>query len=156
VLTPASRRVIDCGTGRRSVTGWSIVSEADLAQEDLQAVLEDDLDRLVADHGPSPHDWDIPVLAESRWDSALLAEGSGGDGDGGSGTGGSGNSSGSGTGGNSGDESERAPVAGEFLVLLQGHYVLYETEGVDWGWDYIEAPDDESAIAAFRATVGEG
>jgi hypothetical protein len=136
VLTPASRRVIDCGTGRRSVTGWSIVSEADLAQEDLQAVLEDDLDHLVAEHGPNPRDWDVPVLAESRWDSASAVEDSGDGGD--------------------NDDNESPPVAGEFLVLLQGRYVLYETEGVDWGWDYIEAPDDESAIAAFRAAVGEG
>ncbi len=124
VLTPTSRRVIDCVTGRRSVTGWVIVSEADLTAEEGEAALEDDLDHLVADHGPDPRQWSIPVLAESRWDC------------------------------DSG--SEDSPVAGEFLVRLHERYVIYETEGVEWGWDHIEAPDDESAIAAFRAAVGEG
>jgi hypothetical protein len=124
VLTPASRRVIDCGSGRRSVTGWIIVSDADLAQEDLETALEDDLDHLVAGHGPDPRDWDVPVLAESRWDC--------------------------------GPGDEGLPVAGEFLVVLRERYVIYETEGVEWGWDRIDALDDESAVAAFRAAVGEG
>jgi len=124
VLTTASRRVIDCGTGHRSVTGWSIVSEADLGQEELEATLEDDLDHLVGEHGPDPRDWDVRVLAESRWGAEPDGEGT--------------------------------PVAGEFLVLLRGCYVIYETEGVEWGWDYIDAPDDQSAIEAFRAAVGEG
>jgi hypothetical protein len=123
VLTPASRRVIDCGSGRRSVTGWTMVSEADLGQEELEASLEDDLDHLVTGHGPDPRTWDIPVLAESRWGSEPCVEGT--------------------------------PVAGEFLVLLRERYVIYETEGVEWGWDYIDAHDDESAVAAFRAAVGE-
>jgi Protein of unknown function (DUF3293) len=125
VLTPASRRVIDCATARRSVTGWTIVGEAELGQEELEAALEDDLDHLVGEHGPDPRAWDVPVLAESRWGSEE-------------------------------PEGEGTPVTGEFLVLLREHYVIYETEGVDWGWDYIEAPDDESAIGAFRAAVGEG
>jgi hypothetical protein len=136
VLTPASRRVIDCVTGRRSVTGWVIASEADLAHEDLEHDLEDDLDHLVANHGPDPRGWGIPVLAESRWDSGPSGEEPGGEEPGDYGI-------------------EQPPVAGEFLVLLREHYVIYETEGVEWGWDHIEAPDNESAIAAFRTAVGE-
>jgi hypothetical protein len=123
VLTPASRRVIDCASGHRSVTGWTIVSEADLGQQELEAALEDDLEHLVGEHGPDPRDWDIPVLAESRWDSE--------------------------------PGGESTPAAGEFLVLVRERYVIYETEGVEWGWDYIDAPDDASAIEAFRAAVGE-
>ncbi|HTU77008.1 MAG TPA: DUF3293 domain-containing protein [Trebonia sp.] len=125
VLTPASRRVIDCATGRRSVTGWITISEAELGQDELEATLEEDLDHLVSEHGPDPRTWDVPVLAESRW-------------------------------GGEEPEGEGTPVAGEFLVLLRDRYVIYETEGVEWGWDYIEAPDRESAIGAFRAAVGEG
>jgi hypothetical protein len=143
VLTPASRRVIDCATGRRSVTGWIIVSEADLAQQELEAALEDDLDHLVADHGPDPRDWDIPVLAESRWDSARGGE----------------DSSEDDSGGDPGEldpGGERLPAAGEFLVVLRERYVIYETEGVEWGWDYLDAPDEVSAIEAFRVAVGEG
>ena len=123
VLTPASRRVIDSATGHRSVTGWIIVSEADLDQEELEAALEDDLEHLVGEHGPDPRDWDRPVLAESRWGAEPAGGGT--------------------------------AAAGEFLVLLRERYVIYETEGVEWGWDYIDAPDDQSAIEAFRAAVGE-
>jgi hypothetical protein len=144
VLTPASRRVIDCATGRRSVTGWVIVSEADLAEQDLEADLEDDLDLLVADHGPDPRGWGIPVLAESRWDSGPAGPGPGS------------GEPGSPAQGGPEPVGDNPPVAGEFLVLLRGHYVIYETEGVEWGWDHIEAGDDESAIAAFRLAVGEG
>jgi hypothetical protein len=122
ILTPASRKVIDCVTGRRSITGWVIAPEAALAAEEFEAALEDDLDRLVTSRGPDPRGWLVPVLAESRW--------AGGD--------------------------EGAPVAGEFLLRLGDRYVIYETEGVEWGWDHIAAPDDESAIAAFQAAVGEG
>jgi hypothetical protein len=128
ILTPASRKVIDCVTGRRSITGWVIVPEADLAAEDFEAALEDDLDRLVTSRGPDPRDWEVPVLAESRWD----------DGDDGA------------------PVARGGAVAGEFLLRLGDRYVIYETEGVEWGWDHIDAPDDESAIAAFRAAVGDG
>jgi hypothetical protein len=123
VLTPASRRVIDCATGRRSVTGWIIASEAELAGQELEADLEDDLEQLVADHGPDPRGWGIAVLADSRWDA--------------------------------GSDGEGLPAAGEFLVRLRDCYVLYETEGVEWGWDHVDAADDDSAIAAFRGAVGE-
>jgi hypothetical protein len=124
VLTPASRKVIDCVTGRRTITGWVIAREADLAAEEFETALEDTLDHLVASHGPDPRGWNVPVLAESRWDSGGKDPGNG-------------------------------PVAGEFLVRVGGRYVIYETEGVDWGWDHIDASDDETAIAAFRAAVGE-
>jgi len=124
VLTPASRRVIDCASGHRSVTGWVIVSEADLGREEVEADLEDGLEHLVGEHGPDPRGWDVQVLAESRWDAESAGGGIG--------------------------------VPGEFLVLLRDRYVIYETDGVEWGWDYIDAPDDASAIEAFRAAVGEG
>jgi hypothetical protein len=121
VVTPASRKVIDCATGRRSITGWVIVAEVALAAEQVEADLEDDLDRRVTSHGPDPRGWAVPVLAESRWDAS----------------------------------DENAPVAGEFLLRLGDHYVIYETEGVEWGWDHLDVPDDESAIGAFRAAVGD-
>jgi hypothetical protein len=134
ILTPASRKVIDCVTGRRSITGWVIAPEADLAAEEFEAALEDDLDRLVTSRGPDPRDWDVPVLAESRWgagdEGAAVAWG--------------------------GAMAGGRAVAGEYLVRLGDRYVIYETEGVEWGWDHIDAPDDESAIAAFQAAVGEG
>jgi hypothetical protein len=130
ILTPASRKVIDCVTGRRSITGWVIVPEADLAAEEFETALEADLERLVTTRGPDPRDWDVPVLAESRWDA--------------------------GDEGRAGAWGGAVAVAGEYLLRLGSRYVIYETEGVEWGWDHIDAPDDESAIAAFQTAVGEG
>jgi hypothetical protein len=119
IVSPASRKVIDCVSGRRSITGWVIAAEADLAAEEFEAAMEDDLDQLVTAHGPDPQAWGVPVLAQSRW-----------------------------------DDGEDAAVAGEFLLRLGDRYVIYETEGVEWGWDHIDAPDDCAAVAAFAAAVG--
>jgi hypothetical protein len=145
VLTPTSRRLIDCVTGRRSVTGWVIVPEADLADDGLaDDGLADDglagegdreteaaLERLVGELGPDPRAWaasgDGAVLAESRWEAA---------GDGGGTAGG-------------------GPASGDFLVRIGGTYVLYQTDGADWEWDDLDAADDAAAIARFRDHQGD-
>ena len=57
VLTPASRKVIDCATGRRALTGWVIVAEADLADEHDEAAEAEvvaALERLAEGFGPIP------------------------------------------------------------------------------------------------------
>ena len=114
IVTPASRKVIDCLSGHRSITGWVIAAEADLAEADFEAALERELEQLVTAHGPDPGGWHVPVLAESRWETG-----------------------------------------GEFLLRIDKAYVIYETDSVEWDWDYINAPGDESAVAAFREAVGE-
>jgi hypothetical protein len=114
IITPASRKVIDCVSGRRSITGWVIADEADLAADDFEAALEHELEHLVTTHGPDPSSWEVPVLAESRWETG-----------------------------------------GEFLLRIGEAYVIYETDSVEWDWDYIDAAGDESAVAAFRDAVGE-
>jgi len=114
IVTPASRKVIDCLSGHRSITGWVIAAEADLAEDDFEAALERELEQLVTAHGPDPGGWHVPVLAESRWETG-----------------------------------------GEFLLRIDKAYVIYETDSVEWDWDYINAPGDESAVAAFREAVGE-
>jgi Protein of unknown function (DUF3293) len=145
VLTPTSRRLIDCGTGRRSVTGWVIVAEADLDDEDRS---DDDLgdegdreteaalERLVGELGPDPCAWgaaaDGVVLAESRWEPDVPA----------------GATEPGGTGGD-------VPASGDFLVRIGGTYVIYQTDGADWEWDDLDAADDATAIARFRAHQGE-
>jgi hypothetical protein len=101
-------------SGRRSITGWVIAAEADLAADDFEATLETELEHLVSAYGPDPRTWPVPVLAESRWETG-----------------------------------------GEFLLRVSEAYVIYETDSVEWDWDYIDAPSDESAIAAFREAVGE-
>ena len=131
VLTPGSRRVIECVTGRRSVTGWVIVAEADLAGEDMtdggDRETEAALERLVGELGPDPLAWgafgDAAVLAESRWDPGGGAAG--------------------------------VPARGDFLVRVGGSYVIYQTDGTDWEWDDLDAEDDATAIARFRAHQGE-
>jgi hypothetical protein len=134
VLTPASRRVIDCATGRRSVTGWAIAAEADLAADDGAGDGADDngqetgaaLGRLVGELGPDPRAWGGAVLAEARWepDDGAVA---GGD----------------------------VPAGGDFLVRVGGAYVVYQTDGADWEWDGLDAADDAAAVALFRARQGE-
>jgi hypothetical protein len=114
ILTPASRKVVDCVSGRRSITGWVIASEADLAEDDFETALENELEHLVSAHGPDPCGWAVPVLAESRWETG-----------------------------------------GEFLLRIGEAYVIYETDTVEWDWDYMSAPGDEPAIAAFREAVGD-
>jgi hypothetical protein len=69
IITPASRKVIDCVSGRRSITGWVIASESDLAADDFEVALERELEDLVTAHGPDPGGWGVPVLAESRWET---------------------------------------------------------------------------------------
>jgi hypothetical protein len=140
VLTPTSRRLIDCVTGRRSVTGWVIVPEADLADDGLaddglagegDRETEAALERLVGELGPDPRAWaasgDGAVLAESRWEAA---------GDGGGTAGG-------------------GPASGDFLVRIGGTYVLYQTDGADWEWDDLDAADDAAAITRFRDHQGD-
>jgi hypothetical protein len=144
VLTPASRRVIDCVTGRRAVTGWVIVAEADLAEDasaddDLTGDdLDDEGDReieaalklLVGEGGPDPRAWgsawDGAVLAESRWEPDK-----------------------------SGDPVGDVPAGGDFLVRIGGTYVIYQTDGGDWEWDDLDAADDAAALGRFRAHQGE-
>jgi hypothetical protein len=136
VLTPGSRRVIECATGRRSVTGWVIVAEADLAGEgpagqdmtdEGDRETEAALERLVGELGPDPLAWGAcaggAVLAESRWDPGGAAAGT--------------------------------PASGDFLVRVGGTYVIYQTDGADWEWDDLDAEDDVTAIERFRAHQGE-
>lgn len=150
VLTPTSRRLIDCVTGQRSVTGWVIVPEADLADDDAtyhdtadgepgvegDRETESALERLVGDLGPDPRAWaasgDGAVLAESRWEAAEPGAGDG-------------------LGGAAGD----GPASGDFLVRIGGTYVIYQTDGADWEWDDLDAADDATAIARFRDHQGD-
>lgn len=129
VLTPASRRLIDCVTGRRSVTGWVIVTEADLA-DDGDRETEAALERLVGELGPDPRAWGGRaggvLLAESRWEPDGAGDGAG-----------------------------EVPASGDFLVRVGGTYVIYQTDGADWEWDDLDAADDATAIARFRAHQGE-
>jgi hypothetical protein len=134
VLTPASRRLIDCVTGRRAVTGWVIVAEAGLAGDDRpdegDRATEAALERLAGKLGSDPRawgaSWDGAVLAESRWDP-----------------------------GESGGADGGIPAGGDFLVRLGGRYVIYQTDGADWEWDDLDAGDDAMAVARFRDHQGE-
>ena len=129
MLTPASRKVIDCATGRRTMTGWVIVAEAELADEHDEAdeaAIVDALERLAQEHGPDPRDWDGVLLAESRWE----LDGPGG----------------------LADDGE---VGGEFLLRLDGRYVIYETNGAEWDWSELQASDDAAAIETFSSYTGD-
>ncbi len=133
VLTPASRRLIDCVTRRRAVTGWVIVAEADLAGDDRDEVDRETgaaLEHLVGALGPDPRawgtSWDGAVLAGARWEPD-----------------------------ESGDAVGDVPASGDFLVRIGGTYVLYQTDGGDWEWDDLDAADDATAIARFQAHQGE-
>jgi hypothetical protein len=128
MLTPASRKVIDCATGRRTLTGWVIVAEAELADEHDEADeagVVAALERLAQELGPDPRDWDGVLLAESRWelDEAVeLADGE---------------------------------VGGEFLLRLGSRYVIYETNGAEWDWSELQASDDAAAIETFSGYTGD-
>lgn len=129
MLTPASRKVIDCATGRRTLTGWVIVAEADLADEHDEADeagVVAALERLAQEFGPDPRDWDGVLLAESRWELDEAAE-----------------------------LSEDGEVGGEFLLRLGGRYVIYETNGAEWDWSELQAPDDAAAIETFSGYTGD-
>lgn len=126
MLTPASRKVIDCATGRRTLTGWVIVAEADLADEHDEAGVVAALERLAQEFGPDPRDWDGVLLAESRWELDEAAE-----------------------------LSEDGEVGGEFLLRLGGRYVIYETNGAEWDWSELQAPDDAAAIETFSGYTGD-
>jgi hypothetical protein len=134
VLTPASRRVIDCVTRRRTVTGWVIVAEAGLADDELapegDRETEAALERLVGELGPDPRAWGTSwggtVLAGSRWEPDEPGDGAG-----------------------------DVPASGDFLVRVGGTYVIYQTDGADWEWDDLDAADDATAVARFRAHQGE-
>jgi hypothetical protein len=128
MLTPASRKVIDCATGRRTMTGWVIVAEADLADEhdesdeaDVVAAVEG----LARKHGPDPRGWGGILLAESRWEL---------DGP--------------------GELADDGEVGGEFLLRLGERYVVYETNGVEWDWSELSSPDDATAIRVFTEYTG--
>lgn len=125
LLTPGSRKVIACATGRRSVTGWSVVPEAELEDEPAdEGEIAHVLEHLIESHGPDPVNWEDMLLAESRW----------------------------------ADEPAATPedeVSGEFLLRLGGRHVIYETNGAEWDFEVIDAPDDETAIADFRAATGD-
>jgi hypothetical protein len=129
VLTPASRKVIDCATGRRAMTGWVIAAEADLADEHDEAdeaAIMATLERLAREHGPDPRDWGGLLLAESRWDL---------DGP--------------------GELTDGGEVGGEFLLRLDGRYVIYETNGVEWDWSDVQVADDAAAIETFSDYMGD-
>ena len=128
VLTPASRKVIDCATGRRAMTGWVIVAEADLAAEHDEAdepAIVAALERLAREYGPDPRDWGGLLLAESRWEQGGPGELADGE------------------------------VGGEFLLRLDGRYVIYETNGVEWDWSDLQVADDATAIETFSDYMGD-
>jgi hypothetical protein len=141
MLTPASRKVIDCATGRRALTGWVIVAESELAAEHDEADEAEvvaAVEGLEREFGPDPRDWGSILLAESRWgpDEA--------DGDG------AGSVEAAGAGDGAG-----ADVCGEFLLRLGDRYVIYETNGAEWDWSELQAPDDAAAIEAFSDYMGD-
>ena len=129
LLTPVSRKVIACATGRRSVTGWSVVPEAEVSADAAQSV-EDEvahaLEHLVDEFGPDPARWPDAPLAESRWHGEAH-------------------------GGVPGLEDE---VSGEFLLHINDWYVLYETVGAEWDFEVLEASDDATAITEFLTATG--
>jgi hypothetical protein len=132
MLTPASWKVIDCATGRRTVTGWVIVAEADLADEHDEADEAEvvaALERLAGEFGPDPRDWGGVLLAESRWELAGLSA--------------------------DGDLTDDGEVGGEFLLRLGDRYVIYETNGAEWDWSGLQVADDATAIESFSDYVGD-
>ena len=46
-------------------------------------------------------------------------------------------------------------VGGEFLLRLDGRYVIYETNGAEWDWSELQASDDAAAIEAFSDYTGD-
>jgi hypothetical protein len=111
-----------------------IVAEADLADDELDAEgdgeTEAALERLVGELGPDPRAWGSSwggaVLAGSRWEPD-----------------------------EPGDAAGDVPASGDFLVRVGGTYVIYQTDGADWEWDDLDAADDATAVARFRAHQGE-
>jgi hypothetical protein len=131
MLTPVSRKVIDCTTGRRTMTGWVIVAEAELADEHDEAdeaAIVAALERLAQEHGPDPRDWGGALLAESRWEPDGRSE--------------------------PGEPADDGQVSGEFLLRLSDRYVIYETNGDEWDWSELSSPDDTTAIEAFTEYTG--
>jgi hypothetical protein len=129
VLTPASRKVIDCATGQRAMTGWVIIAEADLEAEHDEAdeaAIVATLELLAREHGPDPRDWGGLLLAESRWEPDGPGEHAGG-----------------------------GEVGGEFLLRLDGRYVIYESNGVEWDWSDLQVADDATAIETFSDYMGD-
>ena len=70
LLTPASRKVVACATGRRTITGFMIVPEDELEADphDVEDEVTHLLEHLADEHGPDPARWPGALLAESRWD----------------------------------------------------------------------------------------
>jgi len=132
LLTPASRKVIACATGRRSVTGWTAAPEAETGvdPDGVEDEIAVGIERLASEHGPNPARWTDVLLAESRWDHETAVD-------------------------DPADALEHGEVSGEFLLRLAGRYVVYETNGAEWDCDLLDAPDDAAAIAAFRAATGD-
>jgi hypothetical protein len=140
LLTQASRKVVACATGRRTITGWTIVGEAELEADphDIDDEVAHLLEHLAGEHGPDPARWPGALLAESRWDVPQ--------------------SPGDGTAEDAGTDSRgdaaEPEVTGEFLLRVGGRYVLYETNGPEWDFEVLDAPDDAAAVAAFRTATG--
>ena len=134
MLTPASRKVIDCTTGRRTMTGWVIVAEAELADEHDEAdepAMVAALERLAQEHGPDPRGWGGILLAESRWEPDEPDKPD-----------------------EPGEPADGGQVSGEFLLRLGDRYVIYETNGDEWDWSELSSSDDTGAIEVFTEYTG--
>jgi hypothetical protein len=126
-----------------------IVAESDLAAEhdeadEAQVVAA--VEGLERELGPDPRDWGGILLAESRWgpDEADGVE---------AGRAGAGNAEAGAA--EAGSAGAGAEVAGEFLLRLGDRYVIYETNGAEWDWSELQAPDDAAAIEAFIDSMGD-
>jgi hypothetical protein len=141
MLSPAGLKVIDCATGRMSMTGWHIEPDSgtgDHATGDDHDAGDDhhaDDHHAGDDHQPRDHDAGddhgievtvharpqpedgLPglVLAESRWAGAR---------------------------------------GGEYLLRTQDGYAIYQTNGDETEIDDLDADGDPAAIAAFREFLG--
>jgi hypothetical protein len=124
MLSPTGLRVIDCATGRMSMTGWHIEPGDEDDDEHEHDDDEDYDDEEAGEYGidvtvhacPAASDG-LPglVLAESRWD----------------------------------DES-----GAEYLLRIGDRYAIYQTNGDESELDDLDADSDETAVAAFREFLG--
>jgi len=128
MLSQTGLKVIDCATGRMSMTGWHIEPADDDGDADHDHEYDPDADYdeeedddehgiVVTVHAQPVSIYGLPglVLAESHWADNLGAE---------------------------------------YLLRVGGDYAIYETNGDESEMDHLEADSDATAVAAFREFLG--
>ena len=132
LLSPTGLRVIDCATGRMSMTGWHIEPAGDPDHEHDDEAYDQshdaDIEVTVHDHLTAVVGVPGLVLADSRWNA-------GGD-------------------DNVNDDNPGDPPGGEYLLRLGDRYAIFQTNGDESELDDLDADSDATAIAAFREFLG--